>query len=130
VFNHARLVAAHKVERRDIRNDLAETGEFRAGLLAQFERASQSDHRADRCLPKRIVATARERQRLLRFGRPVGPAINELITIVTPSLAANATESAVLPAARHPFPVGFTRRPVAGFHAPIDTRATRACAWV
>ena len=34
-------------------------------------------------LPKRIVVTARERQRLLRFGRPVGSAIRELITIVT-----------------------------------------------
>ncbi len=35
-------------------------------------------------LPKRIVVTGRERQRLLKFGRPLGPAIKELITIVTP----------------------------------------------
>src|SRR5947208_841818 len=35
-------------------------------------------------LPKRLVVTPRERQRLLRFGRPLGPAIRHLITIVTP----------------------------------------------
>ena len=31
-------------------------------------------------LPKRITITARKRQRLLRFGKPVGAAIKELIT--------------------------------------------------
>jgi putative transposase len=35
-------------------------------------------------LPKHIIVTPRERQRLLRFGRPLGPAIKDLITIVTP----------------------------------------------
>src|SRR5436305_2383083 len=35
-------------------------------------------------LPKCILVTARERQRLLRFGRPLGTAIKDLITIVTP----------------------------------------------
>jgi putative transposase len=35
-------------------------------------------------LPKSLVVTARERQRLLRFGRPLGTAIKDLITIVTP----------------------------------------------
>ena len=35
-------------------------------------------------LAERIVVTAKERQRLLRFGRPVGAAIRELITIVSP----------------------------------------------
>ena len=35
-------------------------------------------------LPKRITVTARERRRLLKFGKPVGPAIKDLITIVSP----------------------------------------------
>src|SRR5438132_2754309 len=35
-------------------------------------------------LPQRITVTPRERQRLLRFGRAVGAAIKELITIVSP----------------------------------------------
>jgi putative transposase len=35
-------------------------------------------------LPGRITVTPRERQRLLRYGRPLGSAVKELITIVTP----------------------------------------------
>ena len=35
-------------------------------------------------LPEHIVTTAGERARLLKYGRPVGPAINQLITIVVP----------------------------------------------
>ncbi|MBL8823005.1 MAG: transposase [Planctomycetia bacterium] len=35
-------------------------------------------------LPKRIVLTDKERRQLLRFGKPVGKAIKELIGIVTP----------------------------------------------
>ena len=35
-------------------------------------------------LPKRITVTAKERRRLLRFGKPVGAAIKELMTIVSP----------------------------------------------
>lgn len=35
-------------------------------------------------LPKRITVSAPERQRLLKFGRAVGTAIKELITIVSP----------------------------------------------
>ena len=34
-------------------------------------------------LPKRIILTPRERQRLLRFGKPLGAAIKDLITIVS-----------------------------------------------
>ena len=34
-------------------------------------------------LPKRITVTPRERQRLLKFGKAVGPAIKHLITIVS-----------------------------------------------
>lgn len=35
-------------------------------------------------LPKRVTVTARERQRLLKFGRPLGGAIKHLVTIVSP----------------------------------------------
>src|SRR4051794_18328738 len=35
-------------------------------------------------LPKRVVLTPRERNRLLKYGRPLGPAIKNLITVVTP----------------------------------------------
>ncbi len=35
-------------------------------------------------LPKRITVTSEERRSLLKFGKPVGKAIKELITIVTP----------------------------------------------
>src|SRR5262245_36582300 len=35
-------------------------------------------------LPERIKVTAAERRRLVRFGKPLGPAIRELITIVSP----------------------------------------------
>src|SRR5450432_858369 len=36
-------------------------------------------------LPQRITITPQERSRLLKFGAPVGAAINQLITIVVPS---------------------------------------------
>ncbi len=35
-------------------------------------------------LPKRVTVTRRERQRLIKFGRPLGSAIKDLITIVSP----------------------------------------------
>lgn len=35
-------------------------------------------------LPKRITVTAQERQRLLKYGKPLGAAIHALITIVSP----------------------------------------------
>src|SRR5258708_40042925 len=35
-------------------------------------------------LPKRISVTPEERRRLLKFGKPLGPAIKDLITIVSP----------------------------------------------
>jgi putative transposase len=35
-------------------------------------------------LPKRITVSAREKQRLVKFGRPLGAAIKDLISIVTP----------------------------------------------
>jgi len=44
-------------------------------------------------LPKRIVVTARVRRRLIRLGKPLGPAIKDLITIVTPATLARKTLS-------------------------------------
>jgi putative transposase len=35
-------------------------------------------------LPKRLKVTVQERRRLVKLGRPLGSAIRELITIVTP----------------------------------------------
>ncbi len=35
-------------------------------------------------LPKRLTITARERQRLLKYGKPLGKALRDLITIVSP----------------------------------------------
>jgi putative transposase len=35
-------------------------------------------------VPGRITVTPEERRRLLKFGKPVGPAIKDLITIVSP----------------------------------------------
>jgi putative transposase len=36
-------------------------------------------------LPERVVVTPRERRRLIRLGKPLGSAIKDLITIVTPA---------------------------------------------
>jgi hypothetical protein len=35
-------------------------------------------------LPERITITTQDRQRLPKFGKPVGKAIKELISIITP----------------------------------------------
>jgi len=35
-------------------------------------------------LPQRLTVTAQERQRLIKYGKPLGTAIRELITIVPP----------------------------------------------
>ena len=35
-------------------------------------------------LPRRITVTPKERRRLLKFGEPLGAAIKELVTIVSP----------------------------------------------
>jgi putative transposase len=55
-------------------------------------------------LPKHIIVTPRERQRLLRYGRKLGPAIKDLITIVTPRtfLRWLQAEREPRPAARRP----------------------------
>ena len=39
-------------------------------------------------LPRRVTVTPAERSRLLKFGRLVGPAIKELISIVHPQMFA------------------------------------------
>jgi putative transposase len=50
-------------------------------------------------LPKRLPLTDQERRRLVKFGKPLGSAIKELITIVTPRTFARwlATETGVKP---------------------------------
>jgi putative transposase len=48
----------------------------------QFLKAENQTLRAK--LPNRILVTAEERRRLLKFGKPLGPAIQNLITIVSP----------------------------------------------
>ncbi len=35
-------------------------------------------------LPKRVICTPGERQRLVKLGKPLGSAVKDLITIVTP----------------------------------------------
>src|SRR5262249_25005734 len=57
----------------------------------QFIKADNDLWRAR--LPKRIVVTARVRRRLIRLGKPLGPAIKDLITIVTPATLARKTLS-------------------------------------
>src|SRR6185369_409012 len=53
--------------------------------LARYLEFLKAENRILRSrLPKRITVTPRERQRLLRYGRPIGPAIKDLITIVSP----------------------------------------------
>src|SRR5262245_34055885 len=53
--------------------------------LARYLEFLKAENRILRAgLPARITVTPRECQRLLRFDRPLGPAIRDLITIVTP----------------------------------------------
>jgi putative transposase len=49
----------------------------------QFAKAENEQLRAR--LPKCIVVTSQERRRLIRLGKPLGKAIKDLITIVTPN---------------------------------------------
>lgn len=55
-----------------------------AALLRQLEFAQVQNEILRSKLPKRITVTPRERQRLIKYGKPLGTAIKELITIVTP----------------------------------------------
>src|SRR5262245_50433353 len=50
--------------------------------LAPWESASSGP--PSRVTASRVTVTPRERQRLLRYDRPLGPAIKDLITIVSP----------------------------------------------
>src|SRR5262249_51196014 len=51
--------------------------------LARYLEFLKAENRILRArLPKHFIVMPRERQRLLRYGRPLGPAIRELITIV------------------------------------------------
>ncbi len=51
-------------------------------LIAQLQYLTIENQILRRKLPKRISLTHRERRRLIRFGKAVGPALRELITIV------------------------------------------------
>jgi putative transposase len=54
-------------------------------LLARYLQYLKSENQLLRAkLPKRTSITPEERRRLLKFGIPVGPAIKDLITIVSP----------------------------------------------
>jgi putative transposase len=57
-------------------------------------------------LPKRVTVTSRERQRLLRFGKAVGAAIRELITIVTPQTFFRWLRDSATPCRKATKPVG------------------------
>jgi putative transposase len=53
--------------------------------LARHVQHLKNENRVLRArLPEHIKTTPAENARLLKYGRPVGPAINQLITIVTP----------------------------------------------
>ena len=54
-------------------------------VLARYVQYLKTENRILRCkLPARVTVTPQERQRLLKFGKPLGKAIHELISIVTP----------------------------------------------
>jgi putative transposase len=53
-------------------------------LARQVQFLQPENHILRSKLPKRISVTPRERQRLLRFGKPLGAALRHLITIVSP----------------------------------------------
>jgi putative transposase len=61
---------------------LAQATEKELAAQVQYLKAENQILRAR--LPKRIIVTPVERRRLLKLGRPLGAAINALITIVTP----------------------------------------------
>lgn len=61
---------------------LAQATEKELAAQVQYLKAENQILRAR--LPKRILVTPVERRRLLKLGRPLGAAINRLITIVTP----------------------------------------------
>jgi putative transposase len=53
--------------------------------LARYVEYLKAENRILRSkLPKQVVCTPAERQRLMKLGKPLGPAIKDLITIVTP----------------------------------------------
>ena len=53
--------------------------------LARYVEFLKAENRVLRSkLPKRVICTPAEKRRLVKLGKPLGPAIKELITIVTP----------------------------------------------
>ena len=54
-------------------------------VLARYLQYLKSENQTLRAkLPKRLTITPEERRRLVKFGKPLGPAIKELISIVSP----------------------------------------------
>jgi putative transposase len=54
-------------------------------VLARYLQYLKSENHTLRAkLPKRLTLTPEERRRLVKFGKPLGPAIKDLITIVSP----------------------------------------------
>ena len=72
----------HTCTFQDRRLPLSNSTDKALAKQVQFLKAENEVLRAR--LPKRIVATPKERARLLKFGKPLGSAIKDLITIVKP----------------------------------------------
>lgn len=79
---------------------LARSDESQLELENQFLKAEVQILRAK--IPGPVRLTARERQRLLRFGKPLGKDINDLITIVAPRTFARWLQEADKPRQRQP----------------------------
>lgn len=74
-------------------------------------------------LPQRITVTTQERQRLLKYGKPLGAAIRELVTIVSPRTFTRWLHAETT-AAKRCKPAARTGRP----RTPQDIRTLVGCA--
>src|SRR5262245_25457144 len=84
-------------------------------LARQVEYLKIENEILRRKLPRKIAVTPRERQRLLRFGKKLGSAINQLVSIVCPRTFARWLKADKTPSKR-------TRR------KPGRPRLTASCA--
>lgn len=80
-------------------------------------------------LPKRITITPRERQRLLRFGKPLGSAIKELITIVSPKTFLRWVNQDTKPRSQAPSPREPGRPPTPTEVRELILRIARETGW-
>jgi putative transposase len=71
-------------------------------LARQVQFLKEEIHILRAHLPKKIVLTPQEKRRLLRFGKPLGKAINDLITIVSPRTFARWVSAEKAPADKQP----------------------------